>query len=220
MGTSAKSTGSGQNLDLDDIKIWVTSHARQLLIGGAVVVVGGAVAMFARQAKALKGERAETAYLTAQSAFYSGNRAQAKTDLQALVERYPGTNGGSLGGMLLAQAYYGDAQFDAGIKGLESLLGQAPSRYHAMIEDLIASGYADSKRPDQAAEHYLNAAQAAEFAADKDTYRADAARALEVAGKRDSARTIWTSLAAKFDSPATSEAKVRLGELDARPVQP
>ena len=220
MGTSTKPSAPDQDLDLDAIRDWLKGHSRQLIIGAAVVVVGGAGILFARQARILRNQRAEAAYASAQGNFYSGNKAQAKTELQNLVKRYPGTNGGSLGGMLLAQVLYGDGQYDEGIKGLQTLLGQAPSRYHSMIEELVAAGYADSKRPGEAATHYLNAAAAADFPADRDSYRADAARALESAGKADSARTIWAELANNFDSPVASEAKVRLGELDVKPAAP
>lgn len=220
MGTSTQPSAGDKDLDLDAIKDWAVAHSRPLIIGGAIVVVGGAGIMFARQASILKNERAETAYAAAQNSYYSGNRIQARTDLGKLVERYPGTNGGTLGGMLLAQALYGDAKYDDGIKGLETLRGQAPARYHAMIEELIAAGYADSKRPGAAADHYLKAASAAEFPADKDSYRADAARLLEVAGKTDSAKGIWSDLAANIDSPVATEAKVRLGEIEAKPVAP
>lgn len=220
MGTSTKPSAPDQDLDFDAIRDWLKAHSRHLIIGVAVVVVGGAGILFARQARILRDQRAESSYASAQGDFYSGNKAQAKTELQKLVDRYPGTNGGSLGGMLLAQVFYGDGQYDGGIKGLESLLGQAPSRYHAMIEELIAAGYADSKRPGEAATHYLNAAAAAEFPADKDSYRADAARVLEAAGKADSARTIWAELSNNLDSPVASEAKVRLGELEARSAAP
>ncbi|HVZ48019.1 MAG TPA: tetratricopeptide repeat protein [Gemmatimonadaceae bacterium] len=219
MGTSLQPSAD-TDLDLDSIKAWVAAHSRQLIIGGAVVIVGGAGILFARQASRLKNERAEAAYATAQNSFYSGNRTQAKTELEQLVSRYPGTNGGTLGGMLLAQVSYGDGKYDDGIKGLQQLLGEAPTRYHAMIEELIAAGYADSKRPQEAADHYLKAADVAEFPADQDSYRADAARLLEIAGKADSAKGIWSKLAANLDSPVSTEAKVRLGELEAKPAAP
>lgn len=219
MGTSLLPS-SDDNLDLDTIKEWAAAHSRHLIAGGAVAVVAVAGLMFARQSSRLKSDRAEAAFASAQNTFYSGSRAQAKDELEKLTQRYPGTNGGALGGMLLAQVYYGDGKYDDGIKALQSLLGSAPARYHSGIEELIGDGYADSGRPADASDHYLKAAAAAEFPADRDSYRADAARLLQSAGKLDSAKSIWAQLASNDASAASGEAKVRLGELEAKAVVP
>lgn len=219
MGTSA-SPSTDNELDLDAVRDWVVAHSRPLMIGGAVVVVGVAGVLFWRQSAALRNQRAEVAYVTAQGTFYSGNPTQAKTELEALVGRYPGTNGGTQGAMLLAQILYSDGKHDEGIKRLTDVQGRAPRQFASAIEELIAAGYADSKRPEQAAEHYLQAASHSPYPAEQDAFRADAARILEAGGKADQAKAIWEKLALRPDSPSSTEAKVRLGEMDAKVAAP
>jgi|SRR5581483_9620104 len=216
MGASA--SPSDDSFDLDSIRDWMVAHSRPLLIGGAVVVVTVAGVLFARQSAALRSQRAETAYISAQGTYYSGNQTQAKTELEALVARYPGTNGGTQGAMLLAQVLYREGKYDEGIKRLTDAQRSAPKQFAAAIEELIAAGYADSNRPEQAAEHYLQAAAKSPYPAEQDSYRADAARVLGMAGKLDRAKAIWESLAAKPSSPSATEAKLRLGEMGAKPI--
>ena len=45
---------------------------------------------------------------------------------------------------------------------------------------------------------------------------ANAARAYTTAGKLDDAKKIWSALAKDDQSPAAAEARVRLGELEAK----
>ncbi|MCC7196108.1 MAG: tetratricopeptide repeat protein [Gemmatimonadaceae bacterium] len=222
MGTSASPSGKNNDLAIDPTAFveWTKANSRSLLIAGAIVVVGGASVLFARQSAALRNERAEVAYGTAQGAFYSGNLTQAKTDLEALVGRYPSTSGGTQGAMLLAQILYNDGKHDEGIKRLTAIQGSAPRQFASALEELIAAGYADSNRPDQAADHYLKAADASPFPAEQDGFRADAARILEAAGKADQAKAIWTKLAAAPGSPSSVEASLRLGELAAKVATP
>jgi predicted negative regulator of RcsB-dependent stress response len=121
--------------------------------------------------------------------------------------------------MLLAQILYGEGKYDDGIRRLQGVQGWgAAGRFAAAIEELLAAGYLDSKRYDEAATHFLEAAEQAAFRADRAAYRADAARAYQLAGRTAEARKIWVEQAADPESPAMSEARVRLGEIDARPA--
>lgn len=218
MGTPVSNRDSA--VDVDAIRDWVVAHNRALLIGGAVVVVAVAGVLFSRQSAALRSQRAELAYVTAQGTYYSGNPTQARTDLEALATRYPGTNGGTQGAMLLAQILYNDGKHDDGIKRLTDARGTAPRQFASAIEELIAAGYADSKRPDQSAEHYLKAAEKSPYPAEQDRFKADAARVLAAAGKTNQAKAIWEKLAASQVSPSSNEARLRLGEIDAKPASP
>ena len=202
--------------DVDATKDWIVSRAKPLsFIGGGIVVLI-AVVLFWRQSDRLKNERADAALATAQSAFYSGNPTLAKSDLQKLVTRYPGTSGAAQAVMLLAQVMYGESRHDDGIKELTAAAGSAPAQFVAAIEELIASGYADTKRYDDAASHFLKAAERTTYSIEKDVFRADAARMYQLAGKTAEARKLWEPLAANRESPVLNEAKVRLGEIDSK----
>ena len=220
MGTSSPLSPAENEWDAERVRDWVVANAKPLAFGIGIVVVAGAGFAFWRQSVQLKNDRANTAFATAQGAYYSGNTALAKSDLEKLVTRYPGTQGATQAGMLLAQLLYGESKHDDAIKTLTSLQGGAPSQFAASLEELIAAGYADSNRPALAAEHLLKAAGKARFTADQQLYRADAARFLSAAGKTDEARKIWAELADIPDSPASTEARIRMGELSAKEATP
>jgi hypothetical protein len=81
---------------------------------------------------------------------------------------------------------------------------------------LIGEGLLDGKKYVEAAKAFQDAAARTSFAADKDVYSADAARALTLAGKTEEAKKLWSDLAAKRESPVLAEARVRLGELEGK----
>ena len=69
-----------------------------------------------------------------------------------------------------------------------------------------------------AAGQYKLAAEATRFPADKAEYQAGAARNYMAAGKNAEAQAIWAALAKDETGPAAAEAKVRLGEVIAKPM--
>jgi thioredoxin-like negative regulator of GroEL len=54
---------------------------------------------------------------------------------------------------------------------------------------------------------------------DKAKYKAAAARDYMAAGKTEEAKAIWTELAKDDTKPEAAEARVRLGEITAKPVK-
>ncbi|MEA2764240.1 MAG: hypothetical protein QOK07_644, partial [Gemmatimonadaceae bacterium] len=56
------------------------------------------------------------------------------------------------------------------------------------------------------------------YPVDKAQYQAAAARDYMAAGKPEEAKALWTELAKDDTSPLAAEAKVRLGELLAKPM--
>ncbi len=220
MGTSSPVSAPNSEWDAERIKDWVVSRSRPLMLIVGTVVVGGAAYVFWQQSVRLKNDRADAALAAAQGSYYSGNAALAKSDLDKLVTRYPGTSGATQAAMLLAQILYGESKHDEGIAKLTAVASGAPGQFQAAIEELLAAGYADSGRPDQAAQHLLRAAERAQFPAEQQMYRADAARMLMSAGKGADARALWAQLAEIPDSPVLSEARVRLGEIDAKAATP
>ena len=208
------------DLDTDSMIDTLKAKSREITIGAIVVVAAVGGIWLWRESEHKKAERAEAALNAASNAFYSGNMALAETDLKKVVERYAGTTAGTQASMMLAQALYSTQKFDDGIKILVAAQATgSSSQLAAAIEGLIATGNLDAKKYDEAIKHYLAAADKAQFPADKDLFRADAARAMMVAGKKDDAKKIWAELAAKLDSPNLGEAKIRLGELEAAPAK-
>ncbi len=202
-------------LDADSLLETIKLRQREIIVGAIVIVLIAGGAYLWRESVIKKDERAERALNTASSSYFSGNKALAQSDLEKLVDRYSGTSAGTQGAMLLSQILFENGKWDDGIKRLEAVKGASASRFGASIEGLIAGGYADEKKYDDAAKHYLVGAEKSEFPADKDLFRAEAARVLSLAGRKEDARRIWAELASRADSPAVGEAKIRLGELEA-----
>ena len=216
MGTSSPVSAPEREFDADVIKDWVVARAKPLSIGAGAVVVAVAGVLFWQQSTRLKEDRAETAYGQAATAFYAGNTPLAKTDLEKVVTRYSGTTGAAQAAVLLAQISYGEGKYDAGVKQLTDVQGSVPGVMAAQVEEMIAAGLADAKKYDDAAKHYLKAADLSRFPADKDLYKAEAARVLGFGGKAADARKIWAELASNRESPVINEARVRVGESDAK----
>jgi predicted negative regulator of RcsB-dependent stress response len=216
MASTAPGTGKVSELDGDTIKDWFATRGKMIstvAIGAVGLILVG---YFVRENGLRKNENADRALVTAQSAFYAGNATLAKSDLEKLVTRWPKTPAGAQAAMLLAQILYGEGKYDDGISRLTAVIGSAPADFAASVEDLIAAGYADSKRYPEAIDHLTKAAEKARFAADKAIYQADAARLMTLAGRSADARKAWEALANDPESPVGAEAKVRLGELDAK----
>ena len=216
MGTTSSAPTSDREFDAEALKDWIVQRGKPLSIAGGAVVLAVAVFLFWRQSARIKNERADTALLSAQSAFYSGNTALAKSDLDKVVSRYPGTDGATQATMLRATISYSEGKYDDGIKALTGAQGSASAHFASGLEELIAAGHVDAKRYADAATHYLKASERTPFPADKDIYRAEAARSYGLGGKSAEARKIWAELAANRESPVLNEAKVRLGELDSK----
>jgi len=202
-------------LDTDSLLDTLKRRQREITVAVVAVVAIAGSAYLWRESVIKKEQRAEQALNSASNSYYSGNKALAQSDLEKVVDRYSGTTAAAQGVMLLSQILYENAKWDDGIKRLEAMKGAATGRFGASIEALIADGYADQKKYDDAAKHYAAAAEKAEFPVDKDLYRAEVARAMTLGGKRQEARKIWADLASRPDSPAVGEAKIRLGELEA-----
>lgn len=208
------------DLDTDSMIDTLKAKSREITIGAIVVVAAAGGIWLWRESEQKKSERADAALNAASNAFYSGNLALAETDLTKVVERYAGTTAGTEASMMLAQTLYATQKYDDGIKVLIAAQSTGSGTpFGAAIEGLIATGNLDAKKYDEAIKHYLAAADKAQFPADKDMFRADAARAMMVAGKKDDAKKIWAELASKLDSPNLGEAKIRLGELEATPAK-
>ncbi|HEY1952238.1 MAG TPA: tetratricopeptide repeat protein [Gemmatimonadaceae bacterium] len=206
--------------DDEGISEWLALHKREAtwaVVAVAVIVAG---IWFYERSQALKAQRAETAYFQArQSVLAGGNQAQAVSNLQKVATRYEGTQAGAQAALTLAQALYDQKKYKEGVDALKGAEGTAPDDFKASIHSLEAAGYEGLKNYVAAAQQYEEAGKVTRFPADKAEYQADAARDYTTAGKTDRAIAIWTELAKDETNPLAAEAKVRLGELTAKPMQ-
>jgi predicted negative regulator of RcsB-dependent stress response len=195
---------------------WARANSSKLSIAGIVVIAVAAIAMLWRASADKKEVRASQALASAQAVVQSGNAALAQSDLQALLRRYSGTTAALQARLLLAQVHFGQGKVDEGLKELDAIGSGGP--YAASVHGLKAAGLEQAGKPAEAAAQYEQAAAAATTSLTKAAYKSDAARAYLAAGNANEAKRIWESIAADDSSPLAGEAKVRLGELNAKPI--
>ena len=176
-------------------------------------VTGGAFLWQASTAR--KVAQAEKAFYDAVGLFGRGD-PKAAAELGKVAQRYDGTAGGTQAALLLAQTQFDEGKFADGLKVLDGVA--RPGVFASGVESLKAAGYEGKAQYDKAAEHYLAAVSKAGLSGEKEFLQGEAARALAAAGKKAEALKIWEGLAAKPDSPMSGEAKIRVGELTAAPI--
>lgn len=192
---------------------WARIHGRK--IGLAVIVLAVIVAgtLLVRSSNEKKEMSASRALADAQRSVMSGNLPLAAADLQKLVQQYGDTRAGTEGRLLLAQVYFQQEKVAEGMKVLDETDASGPFR--ASLHALRAAGLEESAKPAEAAAEYLKASEAAQLASERESYRADAARAYLAANRKDEAIKIWQAMADDPTSALNAEAKLRLGELTA-----
>lgn len=197
---------------------WLVLHKQRVIIGIVAIALLFGGAWFYRRSAQIKAGRAESAYFQARQAMASGNAPLALTDLRNVTTRYEGTAGAAQAALAIAQILYDEGKYREGIAELDKVAGSRPKELAASIHVLRAAGQEGLKQFDQAAAEYQVAAKVTRFPNDASAFRASAARALMAGGKPDAALAIWTELAAEPQGSMVSEARVRLGELTAKPA--
>jgi predicted negative regulator of RcsB-dependent stress response len=197
---------------------WAMLHKRE--VTWAVVALAVIVLSFwyYQRAQSIRAQRAEAQYFQARQSAAAGNLTLAVSDLQKVVARYEGTQAGAQASLSLAQVLYDQKKFKDGIAALKKAEARAPSDFKPSIHVLEADGYEELSDFVAAAKQYKLAAKETRFPADKASYQAASARDYMAAGKTEEAKAIWTELAKDETGPVAAEAKVRLGEVIAKPM--
>jgi predicted negative regulator of RcsB-dependent stress response len=197
---------------------WARTHGRQLATGVAVLAVVGLGVYAYEKSVEKKAAAGEQALYEAQRSVYGGDLPRAQTALQKVTTQYSGTPAGTQATIVLAQVLYDQGKYADGVRELEKSAGSVDRVFRPGVEALLAAGYEGEQKFADAAQHYLKAADAAEFDLDKQKYRADAARTFMRAGNAAEATKLWSALADDPASPLAGEARIRLGELLAKPA--
>jgi predicted negative regulator of RcsB-dependent stress response len=202
-----------------DLMQWLAHNRQWLTIAASVVVVGAGGWWVYNQSRITKEVNASKALNLAKQSIGAQNPALAVSDLQKLVSRYSGTGAGSEGALLLAQLDYDANKFQEGITVLEDAAKSAPQPMESEIRGLLGDGYLSLKNPSAAAKEFEKAADLTDREIDRASQRARAARAYAAAGDSAKSRQIWGDLSTQTKNPSVAaEAKVRLGELTAKPA--
>ena len=200
----------------DSFLDWVRTNGRKLAVGAIAIAAVVVTAWGWRASVERKELSAQRRLSEARQAVDTRNLPLAQSDLRQVIQRFDGTRASTQARLLLAQVLFDQQQVDSGLAVLREMRSPAlfASAYHA----LLAAGLEQAGKPAEAAPEYLRAAETAASEPEGATLRADAARAWEAAGNAEEARRVWRVLAEDETGPLAGEAKVRLGELNAKAI--
>lgn len=208
--------------ETENLMDWFQLHSRKVIWAGAGVVVLAAGGWFYNRSLELKAERAERAYFEAQRSVMAGNLPLAESDLRKMITRYEGTDAANQAKLVLAQVLFDQGKFQQGVDELKRSEKDfsGSKEFGSSVHMVLGGGLEQLKKYKEAAEQYEAAAKAARFEPDRERYETLAARAYLTGGDTAKARELWTKLGADSKGTVAGEARVRLGELDAKAVQP
>ncbi len=220
MTDTASARPTARRLDDDESSVldWIRSHARLATYAGVTIVALAAAVYMWRRSDAIKQQRGEEALIGAARTFSSGNLPLAQTDLEKVIGRYGSTGAGAQARLLLAQILFEQSKVDSGLRVLQEAGSGPGGAFAASVHALRAAGLEQLNKSAEAAAEYERAAAMSRGAVERDIYRGDAARAYTAAGQAAKALEIWRALAADEQSPISAEARLRIGELTAKPV--
>lgn len=199
-----------------NLLVWAETHSRLLtIIAVAIIVIAGGYWFYTKSHEA-RARNAAASLQQAELAVASGNLALAQSNLEKIVDSYSATRSGKQARLILAEVRYDRGQFADGVSVLQPLTDEDDKGLRASAYNLIGAGYEQQKKFEDAAKAYRQAADVTPYAIDRDQYLASAARALTVGGKLDEAKKLWSQLAADPASTMAAEARVRLGEIEAK----
>jgi thioredoxin-like negative regulator of GroEL len=205
---------------LQDLFERARNNSKVWMVATGVLVAAVVIYIFVGRLRLITNNNAERALNNAKQSLSSGNLPLAQSDLDKVYSRYGSTPAGVEAALLLAGLDYDAGKVQDGITLLEKLAGSgAASSVQATIRSLEGDGYAQMKKLGEAAKQYEAAAAATSFETEKASLRAKAARTYEQAGDTAAAHKLWSQLATDPTTESVaSEARIRLGELTARPV--
>lgn len=199
---------------------WTKVNSKALTVGAVVILVAAGGFWFYQRSQEIQAANAQKALLNAKQSLSAGNAQLAQTDLQNVYARYGSTEAGVEAAMLLAQIDYDAGKPQDGITMLDKVAGtRAAASVEGTIRSLEGDGYAQLGKLTDAAKQYDAAAAATSYETEKAFYQSKAARSYQAAGDTAKARQIWSALASNPAGSMVTEAKVRLGELEAAPVK-
>jgi predicted negative regulator of RcsB-dependent stress response len=197
---------------------WLEVHSKEAFwaLVAVLVLVGGI--WFYQKAQVTQARNASVALDDAEQALNSGNLPLAQANLEKLVQRYGDTPAGKVGLILLAQVHYQKGEFQQGVDALKPLATSDDPYFATGALGLAGAGLEQLKKYAEASQSYEKAAAKARFESERASYMGASARVLMAAGKAAEAKAIWMKLASDPSGPMAAEARVRLGEMDGKPI--
>ncbi|HET7584634.1 MAG TPA: tetratricopeptide repeat protein [Gemmatimonadaceae bacterium] len=198
---------------------WVQLHAKQVTAAVIVLLLIGGGVWFYLKMQQNEEEHAASSLGAARVAIASKNAVLARNELERLTSRWPHTEAGELGAVLLAQLNFEQGRFQEAVQVLQHLRSVSPDYSPGPVQNLIGQGLEQLAKPLDAAKAYEAAAASARFPRDSSEYLMSAARAYMTAGKKADAEHLWRALAESSSQDVAAEARLRLGEVSAEPAR-
>src|SRR5215213_2197438 len=194
---------------------WYIRHQRVLMAVVGVIAIAAIAVWFVLASGRRKEQFAARNLNQARAAAEAGNLPLASSELQRLITTYKGTDAAHEAVITLNQVRMVNGQSELAAVGLrEFVASKPPAKFLAPAYGLLGAALENSKRWAEAASAYMQASTAAEVPYLKATYLVDAGRAYREAGQAPEAARAYRTILEKYaDSPAFTEAQVRLAEL-------
>jgi len=218
MNKKQKPYGARPENAAEAVMEWIQFHSREVMWGIVTVAVVAGGFWFYRLQQATQARNAAAALNQAEQSVANQNLPLAKSQLEAMIKRYPATSSGKVGMYILAQVHYQVGEYQQGIDALKPLTDGDDPYFTAGALSLVAGGYEQLKKYPEAAAAFQKAAASYKYESEKAVALASAARDLLLAGKVDDAKAIYRQLAADPEGFGAAEARVRLGEMEAKPA--
>ena len=197
---------------------WLEVHSKEAFWALITVVVLGAGVWFYQKAQSTQARNASIALDDAEQALNSGNLPLAQANLEKLVQRYGDTPAGKVGLILLAQVHYQQGNYQKGVDVLKPLATGNDPYFTTGALGLAGAGLEQLRKYPEASDSYQKAADKSRFESERASFMGASARVLMAAGKAAEAKAIWMKLAEDPSGPMAPEARVRLGEMDGKPI--
>ncbi|HET7599043.1 MAG TPA: tetratricopeptide repeat protein [Gemmatimonadales bacterium] len=196
---------------------WYRDRMRLLIAVVVAVLLVAAGAWFVTESGRRKEAQATTRLSQALAVADRGNLPQAAADLQRLIQTYQGTSAATEAVIALNQVRVASGQTELAANNLRQFVAtNPPPRYIVPAYGLLGAALESGKKFAEAAQAFEQAAQHAELGDMKASYLLEAARAYREAGKTQEAVRAYRTVLERYpNSPAVTEAQVRLGELTA-----
>lgn len=194
---------------------WAQAHRKLLMVLSGVFVAAILVMWFLVTAGARREDFANRSLTQARGIAESGNFPLASTELQKVIDTYPGTVAATEAEVSLNQLRLINGQYELAIVRLrEFLKADLEPKYKAAGNALLGAALENARRQEEAAAAYKAASDAATLDYLKANYLLQAARAYAASGKNADAIAALKTVVDKYhDTPALTEAQVRLAEL-------
>lgn len=194
----------------------INSRAISYAAGGVLAVAFGV--WFVQRTALNATINSDKMLQVAKQSLNTGNTQLAEADLKKVVVKYSEKPAGTEAAVLLAQLQIDRGDYQAAVTGLTELAKKAGNEASAAgAVALLGDAYMQLDKAADAAGSYQRAAGMTPLQGQKNYYTMKAARAWLSAGNNAQARTNLERLATQAENDAAVvEARVRLGELDAR----